>query len=167
MQEDVDTHDTERNTSSEVDAFGLSITDHEMPFHYTTNVSVAEPVSVSVSVAPTARHHTLDKQDTERNRSFLLPAFGLSTIVQELPSHVSINVSVAEPVEVEPTATHHSVDTHETENNISLTVPEVGLSTIVQKLPSHISINVSTPKSVPVEPTATHHEVDTHDTDDK
>jgi hypothetical protein len=102
-------------------------------------------VAVSVKVKPTATHHEVDTHDTERTTSFLLPAIGLSTTVQEPPSQVSINVSVAEPVKVEPTATHHEVDTHDTENNISLTVPEVGLSTIVQELPSQVSINVSTP----------------------
>jgi hypothetical protein len=167
MQKVVDTHDTERNISSNVDAFGLSTTDHELPFHNSTNVFVAEPVSVSALVLPTAIHHELDTHDTDRNSSVLVPATGLSTTVQELPSQTSINVSVAEPVKVEPTATHHSVDTHDTERKKSLTVPEVGLSTIVQELPSQVSINVSTPESVPVEPTATHHELDTHETDDR
>jgi hypothetical protein len=63
MHEDVDTHDTERNMSSNVDAFGLSTTDHELPFHNSTNVSVA----VSVEVEPTAMHHEVDTHDTERN----------------------------------------------------------------------------------------------------
>ena len=163
MQEDVDTHDTERNLSSNADAFGLSTTVQELPSQTSIKVSVAEPVSV----LPTATHHAVDTQDTERNSSFLPPATGLSTTVQELPSQTSINVSVAESVRVEPTATHHAADTHDTERRKSLTVPDVGLPTTVQELPSQTSIKVCVPESVSVEPTATHHTVDTHETDER
>jgi hypothetical protein len=76
MHEDVDTHDTERNISSDVDAFGLSTTDHELPFHNSTNVSVA----VSVPVEPTATHHEVDTHDTD-DKVLPVSALGLGTTV--------------------------------------------------------------------------------------
>jgi len=94
MQKVVDTHDTDRNWSSNVDAFGLSATDHELPFHNSTNVSTPE----SVPVEPTATHHELDTHETDDRKLPPVSALGLGTTVI-----VSIAAPAGDDITTEPT----------------------------------------------------------------
>ena len=77
----------------------------------------------------------------------LVPAFGLDTIDQTVPSHTITNVSEAETVAVRPTATQSDALTHDTENSRS-SLAAFGLETIDQAVPSHTITNVS--KAEPV-----------------
>jgi hypothetical protein len=73
----------------------------------------------------------------------LVPAFGLDTIDQTVPSHTITNVSKAEPVSVRPTATQSDALAHDTEYSRSSLVPGLGLDTTDQAVPSHTITNVS------------------------
>jgi hypothetical protein len=72
-----------------------------------------------------------------------VPAFGLATIDQSMPSHTIVNVSIAEPVFVRPTATQSDALTHDTDTSRLSPVPAFGLDTIDHAIPSHSITNVS------------------------
>jgi hypothetical protein len=120
-----------------------------------------------MKVSPTATHHDVDKHDTERNLSSMLPGLGMDATDQVVPFHTSINISIAVPVFVSPTATHHEVDTHETELKRSENVPAFGLGTTTHNVPFHTSTNVSTAVPVSEFPTATHHDALTQEIEDR
>ena len=84
--DDSDVHDTDCSTL--FPSFGLSRTDHELPSHASTNGLLPD----SDGVAPTAIHQDEEAQDTPARVSLAVPAFGLSTIDQSVPSQDSISV---------------------------------------------------------------------------
>ena len=92
---------------------GLGTIAHAEPFHDSTNVAAAEPMSES----PTATHDDTLTHDTDRKISRFVPAFGLGTAAHTEPFHDSTNVTYAEPIWEIPTATHDDALTHETESS--------------------------------------------------
>jgi hypothetical protein len=89
VQNDVDTHETERNSSSPMNAgFECDMMDHVAPSHISINESVGPPIWV----VPTAIQNDVDTQDTERNSSFSDPGTGPATTDHDAPFHISVNV---------------------------------------------------------------------------
>jgi hypothetical protein len=145
-------------------AFGLDTIDQSVPSHTITNDSEPDSEPEPVIVEPTATHSDALRHDTELSES-LLPAFGLDTIDQSVPSHTITNDSEPEPVHVEPTATHSDTLRHDTDKSVSSLVPAFGLDTIDHTMPSQTIVNVSTAEPVSVRPTATQSDALTHDTE--
>jgi hypothetical protein len=93
--------------------------------------------------------------DTPDSQVWTASGFGLGTIVQMVPSHLSINVPDA--FAVDPTATHAVELAHDTpERTVFVDAGGFGLGTIDQEVPSHDSINVWVPDASVANPTAVH-----------
>lgn len=105
---------------------GLGATDHDEPFHDSTNVVEAIPESDH----PTAMHAEALEQKTESNCEFV-PRAGLGTTDHAVPFHDSTNVALPPELPETPTATHESALGQDTENSKLLTPARFGLGTIV------------------------------------
>ena len=91
---------------------GLGATDHDEPFHDSTNGSDCAPVTIR----PTATHVVELTHDTERSELSPVPTFGLGTTDHTEPFHESTRVVSCTPDIAFPTATHEAADTHDTDS---------------------------------------------------
>ena len=118
--------DTEYKTLLLLPTLGLAMTDHDEPFHDSTNVVEAIPESDH----PTAMHAEALEQNTESNCEFV-PGAGLGTTDHTDPFHDSTNVALPPELPETPTATHESALGQDTEYSKLLTPARFGLGITV------------------------------------